>query len=79
VASGMSSGGALEPGPSGARLGGGVNPDQAVSHRPLWSSLQTALCISIVRSAIRGKHVGCPRFSLNWTPFVGPRVVRFKV
>ena len=30
VASGMSSGGALEPGPSGTRLGGGVNPDQAL-------------------------------------------------
>ncbi len=30
VASGMSSGGALEPGPSDTRLGGGVNPDQAL-------------------------------------------------
>ncbi len=30
MASGTSSGGALEPGPSGARLGGGVNPDQAL-------------------------------------------------
>jgi hypothetical protein len=30
VASGMSLGGALEPGPSGTRLGGGVNPDQAL-------------------------------------------------
>jgi hypothetical protein len=30
VASGRSSGGALEPGPSGPRLGGGVNPDQAL-------------------------------------------------
>jgi len=30
VASGMSSGGALKPGPSGTRLGGGVNPDQAL-------------------------------------------------
>ena len=30
VAPGTSSGGALEPGPSGTRLGGGVNPDQAL-------------------------------------------------
>ena len=30
MASGTSSGGALEPGPSGTRLGGGVNPDQAL-------------------------------------------------
>ena len=30
MASGRSSGGALEPGPSGTRLGGGVNPDQAL-------------------------------------------------
>jgi hypothetical protein len=30
VASGMSLGGALEPGPSGTRLGGGVNLDQAL-------------------------------------------------
>src|SRR5258707_12154308 len=30
VASGISSGGALEPGPSGTRLGGGVNPAQAL-------------------------------------------------
>lgn len=30
MASGISSGGALEPGPSGTRLGGGVNPDQAL-------------------------------------------------
>ena len=34
VASGRSSGGALEPGPSGTRLGGGVNPDQAL----LWNA-----------------------------------------
>ena len=31
VAPGTSSGGALEPGPGGIRLGGGVNPDQALS------------------------------------------------
>ena len=30
MASGTSSGGALEPGPNDARLGGGVNPDQAL-------------------------------------------------
>jgi hypothetical protein len=34
VAPGMSSGGALESGPSGIRLGGGVNPDQAL----LWNA-----------------------------------------
>jgi len=34
VAPGMSLGGALEPGPSGIRLGGGVNPDQAL----LWNA-----------------------------------------
>ena len=34
MASGRSSGGALEPGPSGTRLGGGVNPDQAL----LWNA-----------------------------------------
>jgi hypothetical protein len=34
VASGTSSGGALEPGPSDIRLGGGVNPDQAL----LWNA-----------------------------------------
>ena len=31
VASGISLGGALKPGPSDTRLGGGVNPDQALS------------------------------------------------
>ena len=30
MASGRSSGGALEPGPDGIRLGGGVTPDQAL-------------------------------------------------
>jgi len=30
VAPGTSLGGALKPGPSGIRLGGGVNPDQAL-------------------------------------------------
>ena len=34
MAPGMSLGGALKPGPSGARLGGGVNPDQAL----LWNA-----------------------------------------
>ena len=34
MASGRRSGGALEPGPSGTRLGGGVNPDQAL----LWNA-----------------------------------------
>ncbi len=34
VAPGTSSGGALKPGPSGTRLGGGVNPDQAL----LWNA-----------------------------------------
>ena len=34
VAPGTSSGGAPEPGPSGIRLGGGVNPDQAL----LWNA-----------------------------------------
>ena len=34
VAPGTSSGGALEPGPNGIRLGGGVNPDQAL----LWNA-----------------------------------------
>ena len=34
VAPGTSSGGALEPGPGGIRLGGGVNPDQAL----LWNA-----------------------------------------
>ena len=30
MATGTSLGGALKPGPSGIRLGGGVNPDQAL-------------------------------------------------
>jgi len=34
VAPGMSLGGALKPGPNGTRLGGGVNPDQAL----LWNA-----------------------------------------
>jgi hypothetical protein len=34
VAPGKSSGGALEPGPDGIRLGGGVTPDQAL----LWNA-----------------------------------------
>ena len=34
VAPGMSSGGGLESGPSGIRLGGGVNPEQAL----LWNA-----------------------------------------
>ena len=34
MAPGMSLGGALKPGPSGTRLGGGVNPDQAL----LWNA-----------------------------------------
>jgi len=34
VASGISLGGALKPGPSDTRLGGGVNPDQAL----LWNA-----------------------------------------
>ncbi len=44
VAPGMSSGGALESGPSGIRLGGGVNPDQAL----LWNA-------GTCRSAVKGE------------------------
>ena len=44
VALGMSSGGALESGPSGIRLGGGVNPDQAL----LWNA-------GTCRSAVKGE------------------------
>ena len=53
MAPGMSSGGALEPGPSGARLGGGVNPDQAL----LWN-------VGTCRPDVKGEaQVGGPRKS----------------
>src|ERR1700730_18678772 len=53
VAPGMSSGGALESGPSGIRLGGGVNPDQAL----LWNA---GTCRSDDKGDIqvRGPHEG---------------------
>ena len=51
MAPGMSLGGALEPGPSGIRLGGGVNPDQAL----LWNA-------GTCRSDVKGEaQVGNPR------------------
>jgi hypothetical protein len=51
VAPGTSSGGALEPGPSGIRLGGGVNPDQAL----LWNA-------GTCRSDVKGEaQAGDPR------------------
>ena len=51
MAPGMSSGGALEPGPSGIRLGGGVNPDQAL----LWNA-------GTCRSDVKGEaQAGDPR------------------
>jgi hypothetical protein len=51
VAPGTSSGGALEPGPSGIRLGGGVNLDQAL----LWNA-------GTCRSDVKGEaQVGDPR------------------
>jgi len=53
VASGTSSGGALESGPSGIRLGGGVNPDQAL----LWNA-------GTCRFAVKGEaQAGDPRKS----------------
>ncbi|SDR64233.1 hypothetical protein SAMN05519103_09559 [Rhizobiales bacterium GAS113] len=53
VAPGKSLGGALKPGPSGIRLGGGVNPDQAL----LWN-------VGTCRPDVKGEaQAGCPRES----------------
>ena len=55
VAPGMSSGGALEPGLSGTRLEGGVNPDQAL----LWNA-------GTCRPDAKGEaQAGSPRKSLS--------------